>query len=215
MKVYLDRNIFGDIKQLRSTPDSADSITVLQRAIEEKRITILLSTTVIEKTLPALNHSPNTLEQELEVIFGLVQKRRMIKAPANLLSEAVQSYASARSIPDMLTRTPRILEDFLVKGKVSQKLKQFVKAIVAQGSEFTNNFTETFSEARRVGEERNVGTPEDFQEFWNAITPAIIEALAKRHCVYDKCLERGLEGLLEVKIIRLYATYYAALPSRL
>jgi len=210
MKVYFDRNIFGDIKQLKNATKSADSITVLQNAVSDRRITILLSATVLEETLPTLNYSPNTLKQELEVIFSLVEKRRMIKPPATLLREAVQSYAYSRRLPDMLTRTPQILEGFLVKGKISPKLKELVEAIVAQGSEFTDNFTRTFSKVRCVGEERNVGTPGDFQELWGAITPEIIKGLTKQHGVYDKCLERGIEGLLEVKTIRLYATYYTA-----
>lgn len=210
MKVYLDRNIFGDIKQLKDSAESAGRVAALHNAVNEKRITILLSTTILEETLPVLKHSHNTLKQELEVIFGLVEKHRMIKVPGSLLKEAVQSYAFDRRLPDMLTRTPRILEDFLSRGKVSPALKEFVEAVVAQGSEFADDFTQTFSEVRRVGEERNVGTPDDFQEFWRAATPVIVEGLAEQHGVYERCAERGMEGLLEVKTVRLYATYYAA-----
>ena len=145
------------------------------------------------------------------MIFGLVEKRRMIKPPAYLLKEAVHSYAFDRRLPDTLTRTPRILEDFLIRGKVSPTLREVVEAVVTQGSKFADDFTQTFSEARRVGEERNVGTPDDFEEFWSGVAaPVIVQGLAEQHGVYDRCAERGLEGLLEVKTVRLYATYYAA-----
>lgn len=190
--------------------ESAEKLSALRAAINEKTLTVLLSTTVLEETLPALNLSPGILRQDLKVIFGLVQKRRMIKSSGDLLTEAVQSYAFDRRLPDMLTRTPRFLEDFLVKGRVSRELRGFVDAVVAQGGEFTANFTDTFREARRVGEERNVGTPEDFEELWNVVAPAIAEDWAKHCGLYGRCVKRGMEGLLEVRAIRLYAIYYTA-----
>ena len=211
MKAYFDRNIFGDLKATEDGGESAEKFSALRAAVNEKRLTVLLSTTVLEETLPALNLSPSILRQDLQVIFGLVQKRRMIKSAGDLLTEAVQSYAYDRRLPDMLTRTPRFLEDFLVKGRVSRALREFVDAVIAQGSEFTANFTETFLEARRVGEERNVGTPEDFGELWNVVAPAIAENWAKHCGLYERCVERGMEGLLEARAVRLYAIYYTAL----
>lgn len=169
-----------------------------------------MSTTVLEETVPALNHSPNTLRQELEAIFSLVQKRRMIKASDELLREAVQSYAFDRRLPEMLTRTPPVFEDFLTKGKVTQRLREFVETTIAQGNEFAEDFTETFLEVRRIFEERNVGRPDNFKELWDAIALDRADGLAKQYNVYNRCVERGIEGLLEVKTVKLYAIYYTA-----
>lgn len=210
MKAYFDRNIFGDLKKMKDAPEPDEKLSILQSTVNDKRLTVLLSTTVLEETLPALNHSPKTLRQEFEVMFSLVQKRRMIKPSADLLREAVQSYAFNRRLPDMLTKTPRLLMDFLEKGKINRDLTQLVDELIAQNSEFTTNFTETFQEARRVGEERNVGTPDDFEELWKAAAPVIVESWAEHSGVYERCKERGMEGLLEVRTIRLYAIYYTA-----
>lgn len=209
MKVYFDRNIFDDIKKLKDVHESATDIAVLRSAVDEGRLTVLLSTTVLEETLPALNLSYHLLKQELEVIFSLVQKRRMIKSPAVLLREAVQSYAFARKPPEMLTRTPPVLENFLTKGKAATRLKEFLEATVAQNTEFAEGFDEIFEKVRQLGEEQNIGRP-DFKELWNDTALGRAEDLAKQHHVYDRCVERGIEGLLEVKAIRLYVIYYVA-----
>lgn len=210
MKIYLDRNIFADLKQSTSASRSADDLAILQGAVRRKEIQILLSTTILEETLPALNCSADTLKQELGLIGSLVDWRRMIKTPANLLREAVESYAFDRKLPDMLTRTPRLLEDFITKGRTSQQLRDYLDGVMSQGKTFANDLTEAFDGARQAGVERNVGTPEDFLEFCKGVTPAILEGLCENYGVSARCADRGMEGLLEVRTIKLYATYYAA-----
>src|SRR5690348_16812199 len=125
MKVYFDRNIFDYIKRMKDASQSMPDIDNLYQAVCEGKLTILLSTTLLEETLPLLKHSRSTLKGELENIFGLVEKRRMIKPAEDLLREAVQSYAFKRKIPDRFTKTPRILNDFLTKGKVAREVEEF------------------------------------------------------------------------------------------
>lgn len=167
-----------------------DDLDVLQRAVSRKEIQILLSTTILEETLPALNCSAETLKQELGLIRGLVDLRRMIKTPASLLREAVESYAFDRKLPDMLTRTPRLLEDFIGKGRISQQLRDYLDGFISQSKTFANDLTEAFDGARQAGVERNVGTPEDFPEFCNGFTPAILEGLCENYGMSTKCADR-------------------------
>src|SRR5215216_2921149 len=169
MKVYFDRNIFDYIKRLKEASGSTAAIDNLYQAVCDGKLTILLSTTVLEETLPLLKHSKSRLKQELEVIFNLVEKRRMIKPADDLLREAVQSYAFERRLPDMFTKTPRILSDFLTKGKVARELEQFIEGTISRKNDFLESITKAFEELRRLGEERNVSRPDDFQEFWNGM----------------------------------------------
>jgi hypothetical protein len=183
MKAYFDRNIFGDIKNLKEASESSDDIITLQDAVQNGKLTVLLSTTVLEETLPALKHSTDTLRRELEVIFSLLQKRRIIKTADELLREVVQSYAFGRRVPDMFTRTPKPLSDFLIKGKVTRNLQQFIEAIISRNDRFAENFTKTFEKVRQAGEQRNIDRPDDFQVFWQRLAPAIATWRAKQHGV--------------------------------
>lgn len=210
MKAYFDRNIFGDIKKLKEISEASHEITTLQRAVDEGKLTVLLSTTVLGETLPALRHSTGTLSRELKVIFTLVEKRRMIKPADDLLREAVQSYAFARRLPDMFTKTPKMLSDFLIKGKLTRDLQEFTEGVISRSDRFADNFTKIFSEVRRIGEERDLCRPSDFQEFWKEMAPAIAEWLAKQHGVYKQCMARGIEGMLENKTVTLYTIYYSS-----
>jgi len=59
MKAYFDRNIFGDLKAMADGDESDEKLSALRAAVDEKRLTVLLNTTVLEETLPALNLSPD------------------------------------------------------------------------------------------------------------------------------------------------------------
>lgn len=115
------------------------------------------------------------------------------------------------SIADCRTRLPpRFLEDFIAKGRASQNLTEFAEKLIAQRSQFTDEFADAYFKARAAGQERSIGTPDDFSEFCNGVTPAILDGLCHHHGVYAGCVSRGIEGLLGVRTIRLYVTYYAA-----
>jgi len=210
MKVYFDRNVFDYIKRIKDASNSTPAIDNLYQAVRDGKITILLSTTLLEETLPFLKLSKNALKEELENVFSLVEKRRMIKPAEDLLREAVQSYAFGRKIPDRLTKTPRILIAFLMKGKVTHELEEFIKGTLSRKDNFLESFTDAFEEARRLGEERNIGRPDNFQEFWNGMATSIAESLAIRYELHKRCVERGIEGMIENRTIKLYSVYYAA-----
>lgn len=209
MKVYFDRNIFGDITESVKNFGTNDDIAVLQSAVDKGKLTILLSTTVLQETFPLLSHSTNTFRDELKEIFRLVKKRRMIKPADNILREAVESYAYNRKLPDMQTKTPRFLEDFLNNGKNSPSLSELMDVALSERENFINDFNQRFAEARKSIEERNVGSPANFKDYWQSIANYPATELAKRYDLVGKCEERGIEGLLNVKPIRLYSIYYA------
>jgi hypothetical protein len=210
VKIYLDRNIFADVKRFRSHPRSEEVHSLLRNAVEQKRIRILLSTTILEETLPALKHSASTLREDVEVIRSLVCSDRMIKPPGELLREAVQSYALNRQLPDMLTRTPRLLRDLIKTGRVSTRVEEYLQGAIAHKDKFAHELSDAFEQARNVGQERNVGSPEDFLEFYNGLRPTMLEGVCRNYGVYDACLHRDIDGLLEIKTIQLYVLYYAA-----
>ena len=210
MKAYFDRNVFGEIKQLTDASETHPDIATLRRAVDDDRLSVLLSTTVLEETVPAARRSTETLKKEFEVIFGLVENRRMIKTADDLLREALQSYGLNRSQPDMFTRTPRFVTNFLKTGKLSGELMEFIKAVASQTGSFAERLNDSFSEAKRIGEERQIGRPDNLAQFWSDMAPAIASWRAEQHGVQKQCANRGIEGLLENRTVRLYTIYYSA-----
>ena len=207
MKVYLDRNILGDLK---SSSRSHTRLLPLQDAVKQKRIDVLFSTTILEETLPALNHSAAMLREEIEVIRSLVHTDRMIKTPAELLEETIQSYALNRSLPDMFIPTPPFLRKLFDEGIVSEQVKEYLRGHIALTEKFSPELTEAFERARKAVQEQDVGKPKYFREFYDGFCPAILEQQRRNYGVYDACMERGTNGLMETKTIKLYLLYYAA-----
>lgn len=209
-KVYFDRNIFADIKRREGTLELANDIEVLKKAVADDKIKILWSTTLLEETIPAIKNSPATLRHDLKIITDIVDKHRMIKQPGVLLREAIQSYAFERRSPDMLFKTPPVLNKFLINGKVTGNLEKFFQAVITQSEEFERNLANAFSELKRIKEERRIDRPEDFQEFWRGISLEMVGWEAENYKLYDRCVKRGIKGLAEIKIIKLYTIYYAS-----
>jgi hypothetical protein len=210
MRVYFDRNIFDALRKLTDSSKSPTALAKLREATSDGRLTILFSHVVLEETFPLLKRSAGTFEQEIKALLSLVDARRMIKLSDSLLREAVQSYAFRRRLPEMLTRTPRTIRDFLTNGRVTKELEQFIEAIQSNKQQFVQRLSKSFTEAQRLAVERNIGSPKDFQEFWIGMAPVIVTLLAERYGVDKRCLARGIEGLLENRTVKLYAAYYAS-----
>lgn len=205
MKIYLDRNIFGDLKELVEYSKVNDDISLLQSAVDEGKVSILLSTTILQETFPLLHHSAKNFREELKVIFRLVEKRRMIKSAKELLREAIESYSFNRKFPDMQRKTPSFLEEFLRTGKVSHELLELKDIALAERENFTDVFNQRFEKVRKQLVEENP----NFKEFWESCASILAIDLAKSFNLFDKCFERGIEGLLKIKPIKLYCLYQA------
>ncbi|HZS46489.1 MAG TPA: hypothetical protein VFC63_15540 [Blastocatellia bacterium] len=72
------------------------------------------------------------------------------------------------------------------------------------------SITSSLQRARTVSIEKNVGTPKDFTQVWDAISESIVRNLVARfpRKVKRRCHQRGITQMLRVKSIRLYALYY-------
>src|SRR2546430_16199254 len=71
--------------------------------------------------------------------------------------------------------------------------------------------TEGLLAARVVGEERGVGTPDDFNELWSGLSVTIVDGLLSQvpRPIRRVCKKRGVQNMLKIKSIRLYTIYYA------
>jgi hypothetical protein len=210
MKVYFDRNVWGNLKAERGTAGSHHSMACLKTGVGERRFEIVFSTTVLEETMALLNCSPGVFIEEMRLIFELVEDNRIVKPADTLLLEAVQSYAHDRRLPGMYTRMPPILIRAVRSGKVATEFKQWATAMAELPNRFSQRMNPAFEKARDIGQERAIGRPDSFEEVWNPLAVKIAEWLCEHHGVHRQCMERGIGGLLENKAVRLYTIYYAA-----
>lgn len=209
MLVYFDTNVFRDLKgSVGRTHNSADLLPAVQNEIDEEKFSLVLGTTVLEETLPALTNSPRALQEDLQMMFRLLDHRRMVKPAEILLREAVQSYGYDRRRPDMFTKAPPLLTKFLRSGKVTREFSLWAKEAAELHARFPRRMNPAFEKTRSIGEERRIGRPRSFSEFWDAHATARAEDLCEHYDVHKRCMERGLDGLLENRTVRLYVIYY-------
>lgn len=168
---------------------------------------------MLEETLPLLRCSSVVLREELQLIFSLVETDRMVKAPDQLLKEAVQSYAYDRRLPDMFTRTPKVFRSFLRNGKVTSELKARLLHETRRRHELVERITpvteRSKAEVKELAVKTNVSR-ESWHEMQEAAAPRVLELVSEQYGVRRQCLERGLSGLLENQTVRMFVIYYLA-----
>jgi hypothetical protein len=207
--VYFDRNVFGDICELRGGV-SAEDVGIVQQAVRSGALTIPASITLFEETIRVLKESDEKYDQHMKTVFSLIHAAEMVKPPNQLLRDDCQSYAE-RSPYDRITATPAALRDILDVSKNKQDLLSLADEIARRFKASAASITQGLLAARVAGEQRDVGTPGDFDQLWTGLSPAMVEGLLTQvgRPIRRLCKKRGLEGMLKITSIRLYTIYYS------
>ncbi len=206
---YFDRNAFGDICELRRGLTESD-VEVIRQAVERRSVLIPASITLFEETIRVLQESDEKYDQHMKTVFNLIHKDEMVKPPSQLLKDDCCSYAE-QSPYQRMTSTPSKLRDILDLSGNRGDLLNLTEEINRRFKESAANITEGLLAARVAGEERNVGTPDDFGEVWSGLSTTMIEGLLNQvpRPIRRLCKKRGLGNMLRIKSIRLYTLYYA------
>lgn len=204
MNVYFDRNIFSTVRK-QSALTNNNMLRIMETAVKENKINILFSHTLIEETLPTIAVSKTNLREELDIISKLVNTRKIVKYPKLLLTESVESYAYGKTIPKWVLETENEIQEFLETGKASFDLDAFLSTVNDDKEQFTNDLERAFTSLR------NTYKMISFDELWKQLGLDTLKWLAERQNLLEMCEERGIEGLLEIKPLRLYAIYYVNL----
>ena len=159
MRIYFDRNVWGKLREMRDERGDADPMPRLQAAVADRKFEVVFSTTVLEETMALVNHSADIFVKELQLIFTLVKRNRVIKPADTLLREAVQSYADNRKVPDMYTRGHPLLEKLLSTGKVTSEFRRWAQPLAELPSKFPHRMNPAFEKARDLGQQRGIGRP--------------------------------------------------------
>lgn len=202
--VYFDRNVFDRIRRQIYVTD-ADYLT-LRNAIQNENIVIPLSFVLLEETLPVLKTTAFKIQAERQILEGLVYWEMVVNDHVHLLNKDFLAYAQGDPLPSRfitLTLTPD--EFFNPSPQQLLELKAEIEEIRRQ----KQDGLASMKEARiRFLERLKFPSTGTFEEYWEAAALPLIEEHAEDLGVLEQCKERGLDGLLELKSVKLYVTWY-------
>src|SRR3989442_7170650 len=89
--VYFDTNVFDHIHKGIDITE-ADRLA-LRSAVENGRISVLLSLLNLEEALCILEQSKTHAIAEVQLILELAEKRQLVKLPSTLLGDDIRCYA--------------------------------------------------------------------------------------------------------------------------
>ena len=202
MAAYLDSSAFDHLyKKIGCT---AADIANLRKRIYGRELSILLSIHTLEEILLDRKARPELLVAKIKLTLSLGNFRRMVKPCDQLLTDDIQSYAS----------TGEAARPFL-DAKLQNVISEGIAALVeSDGEELDDDMIAALEEGRRQKEQFLRGMREaelrgslperiPFTQYFDMMAPVVAKAFADRAGTLRKCEERGIEGLLEVRTVRM------------
>ena len=203
MIAYLDTNAFDHIyKKIGCT--GAD-IANLRKAIYGRQLSIRLSVHTLEEILLGRKVSPQALAAQIKLTLSLASARTLVKSCAQLLLDDIRAYA-ARGEAD---------RPFL-RGDTQNAVADGIAALIeSDGEELEDDFLAVLEQARQekqhffaaLEQARATSSPPSgwtgFEQCFDAAALSALETLVERAGVAKPCRERGLDGLLKIKSVRM------------
>lgn len=205
--VYFDTNIYSDIAK------TDRGVTALRADLALCKIVARLSIVNVEELLgDDWDMKREQSIKRLRVARDLVGFDSILKEPNTLLKEAIEAYATGAPPPSpMLPRHQRRhLSSRLHKVAnghaqldpiVSQIVKNVRREKEAFKTEMMGRLAQALDELTQKYERRDLAEV-PFEEYWSDAT-LWAKAFADHFGLGDMCQQRGLEGLLEVRAVRL------------
>jgi hypothetical protein len=183
----------------------ADYLT-LRNAIQNEKIVIPLSLVLLEETLPVLKTTPFKIQAEWQILEGLVYWEMVVNDHVRLLDEDILAYAHGKSLPPRFV-TLTLPPDWFFNPPQQRllELKADIEATRKQKQDDLANMKEARRQFLKGLKFPSTGT---FEEYWDAAAIPLIEKKAEDLGVLEECNERGLDGLLELRSMKLYVTWY-------
>lgn len=206
--IYFDTNVFNDIYKRRNNVTSANE-SALRYAIQDGRISIVLSILNFEEKLCAFNYSPDITLAECKFMQALVDWDKFVKVPEQLLEDDIRSYAQSgsQSSPFMInSRRKSQVCELLNSGR--EHIAQFLREtnFLQEVEDRKRNFQTAMTAARdqalcHLGGIR--ASDMSFSRYWNINAERLAQALVRSPDMLAACQERGIDGLLDIRSVRL------------
>lgn len=203
---YFDTTIYDHIVK---TDKEAKA---LRADLARHKVVANLSIVNVEELLGDWDTNRQQAISRLQVARDLVGFDSILKQPSDLLKEAIEAYATDAPPPSpmLLRHERRHLRSLLHKvANGNTRLDPILAKIVADVRREKEAFKATMTQKRaqvldeltQKYEPRAIAQI-PFEEFWNDAT-LWAEAFADHFGLGDACRERGLEGLLQARTVRL------------
>jgi hypothetical protein len=218
IKVYFDKNVLSHIlasqRGVTETNGVATSdLEAIRKAVTERKIVNLLSPMHPQEAAPAINApSPIVAQEELQLIRELMETKRILKLPKDLLTHDIFSYARRESSSSPLERNNYDLVGlFSHTGDVEERRKALAETI-QQNVDFLTATTNANENDREFVLEEFGGRKPKFNEFYaKKVSERILGLIDKaqrhtgKHWLIKAREERGIDGMLEVSSVAVAA----------
>jgi hypothetical protein len=212
IRVYFDRNTFQDLYEQRNGVSASD-VSRLRSAIRHGEVDVAISMTVLEETFATWGTNQRRALAEVDFTLDLVGQRRklnrarVIKEAGDLLTDDIRAYAADEPPPG-----PYVIHDLsdLLIPPISRygAIDEFVREHRRQKGAFHE-----FNERQRRGLMTDAtgrlriefapGQRRDFATYWNEHAVAFATGLAERSGKLSEVQARGVDGLLEIRSVRM------------
>lgn len=216
LKAYFDTNVYSNITD---GSVSAKEVEDVHAALTSGKLIVRISLANVEELLGDWERDRTVATRRLQAARDLIGFKRILKQPYDLLHEAIKAYADGKTQPP--PTLPRDLRrgicthlNKIASGKAHHDpvVTEIIAEVRAQKEAFKNimkqshakvynDLCHAFSQHSRceISRELSQGS---FDQSWGD-APEWAEAFAARCNLDAACRERGLEGLLDVRRIRL------------
>jgi hypothetical protein len=200
----------------RKSGCTAADVAALRKAVYSRTLSIPLGMHNLEEILLGRRRTPQALAAQIRLVLSLSSSRVLIKPCERLLADDVRSFAA----------TGQASSPFL-RGEIQNAVSTGIGELLeSDGEELGEDFVGALKEARcqkelllaetrRLAESGELAaSPFDeasFDEYLSRNAPAILQALAARAGVDEECKRRGIDALLGVKSVRMWAGGLTAL----
>src|SRR5262249_47424306 len=212
-RAYFDANIYSQIAAGHIPVDEVDAI---RGPLARREILARLSLGDADGLLGDWQIHRRAAVSRLKIAPDLVGFDNILKQPNDMLREAIESYAAGRPEPSPLLPpdhqklVAEVLHE-LAAGETYEEVDLITAEIVRGVRDLKNGFRDGMREAQQqtLAEMRwDTRDPEErrsvtFEAFWDGNAAYYAEAFAASVGLAGRCRERGIDGLLLVRPVRL------------
>jgi hypothetical protein len=211
LRAYLDTSVYGAID---SGEIPEEDVTTFRQAIARGELVAVLSLTVVEELLGSWERHREAAIRRLRLARDLVGFDGMLKPAGELLEDAIRAYAAGGPVPlpTLPRKTRRLVASVLARiAKGRPGLTKDLSAIIADVRRTKESFhrdmmegmERTRDELGRKTYSREQRRAFTFEAFWTEAAHSWAEEFADQAGAGDACRARGLDGLLDVRPVRL------------
>lgn len=201
--VYFDTNVFDHIERRYDISDW--DVYILERAIKDEKIAIVLSFLNLEEILFLVQKQPERASARINLILRLANLRLFIKSQEIVIGDEIHSYAfGTPAISPFCNFEPYM--ELVIRNASDPSRVDEVKELLDEVRRAKDKFKRFLEDGKKIllPHAKKIGAKSyKFDKYWEFNSVWLAESLVEKAGVLKKCRERGIDGLLKLKCVRL------------